>query len=232
MIVGLLSWYEERPAWLSATVASLAPFCDHLVAVDGAYALFPGGRARSCMEQAEAIRETAAAVGLGCTVHEPRSRWMGNETEKRALMFRLGEAVTAPEDWYFVVDGDEVVTDPGVGLRDALASSSLDVGEVTLWRRRPQESPEDRPFASPLVESHSHRMFFRAVRGLTVGRKHYQYVTPDGRFLWGDGPCAPALDLSTVRVEHRNGERDRARAADSRGYYERRDALNIEGLVA
>jgi hypothetical protein len=38
-IIGLLSFYDESPAWLSACVAGIGRWCDGLIAVDGAYAL-------------------------------------------------------------------------------------------------------------------------------------------------------------------------------------------------
>jgi hypothetical protein len=230
MICGLLSWYQEKPGWLAATVASMQPFCDHIVAVDGAYFLYPGGRAHSGTDQAEAIRETARSLNMGCTIHEPQKRWAGNETEKRSTMFRLGECATTSEDWYFVIDGDEVVTDTGGDLRARVAEARRDVGEVTLWKHRDLYHPSERPFVTPLVESQTIRVMFRAIRGLSVVGNHYTYVTPDGRFLWGKENLEPAEDFTTVRLEHRNGQRDLWRAKESRDYYATRDDLNIEGL--
>jgi hypothetical protein len=43
-IWGLLSWYDESPSWLAEAVASFAPMLDGLIAVDGAYALYPDAR--------------------------------------------------------------------------------------------------------------------------------------------------------------------------------------------
>jgi len=147
-------------------------------------------------------------------------------------MFQLGEAITTEQDWYFVIDGDEVVTDVGTNIVELCRHAKMDVGNVTLWNYRQQQDPDARPFATPLLESQTIRAMFRAVRGLAVGPKHYEYVTPDGRYLWGDSPqCVPAEDFTTVQVEHRNAERDLWRAKEAKDYYKQRDALNIEGLV-
>lgn len=233
-IVALLSWYNERPDWLAAGVASLAPFADHIIAVDGAYFLYPDGKRNSPSGQAEAIRETARAVGLGCTLFEPQERWLGNEVEKRSLMFRLGETVATPEDWYFVLDGDEVVSDIGCDVKAKCAETQHDCGEVAFWRHRDHYKPEQMPFVTSMVEEHNIRVMFRAIPGLRVEGNHYTYVTPDGRRLWGnpaDAPVEPVEDFTDIRIQHRTKERDLWRADEARKYYARRDELNIEGLV-
>jgi hypothetical protein len=40
-VVGLISWWDESPTWLAASITSLGRFCDHVVALDGRYALYP-----------------------------------------------------------------------------------------------------------------------------------------------------------------------------------------------
>src|SRR6266498_603798 len=62
-IYGLLSWYDERQDWLAAAVTSAAKLCDGIIAVDGAYALFPDSlrHPTSGAEQAATILETALA---------------------------------------------------------------------------------------------------------------------------------------------------------------------------
>jgi hypothetical protein len=232
-IVALLSWYDERPSWLAGLTASLAGMADHIIAVDGAYGLYPQGKGGSPAEQAEAIRETARGVGMGCTIHEPRHAWPGNEVEKRDFMFRAGEQITDPDDWYFIIDGDELVTDAGLDLHAECGHSSHDAAEVTMWQYREHAEPHERPFSTALVEESAIRIIFRAIRGLAVRGKHYIYVTPDGRHLWGDGceSMAPASNFQAVRVQHRNKSRDLWRAKAGKGYYEIRDRLNVEGLM-
>lgn len=231
-IVCLISWFEEKPAWLAGLVASMKGTADHVVAVDGAYALYPRSRARSESAQAEAIRETARGLGMGCTIHEPPHAWVGNEVEKRDFMFRLGEQVTEPDDWYFVMDGDELLTETGRDLHAACAEATRDAGEVTMWQLREHAEPHERPYVTDLTETQTIRVMFRAIRGLRVKDRHYHYVTPDGRYLWGDGgTMAEAEDFSSVRIQHRNKSRDLWRAKDARTYYDTRDSLGVEALT-
>jgi hypothetical protein len=230
-IVGLLSWYNENPAWLGAAVTSLAPFASHVVALDGAYVLYPGHQPRSPGGQSTAIAEAARAAGMGCTIHEPATCWTGNEVEKRDAMFRLAETVSEPDDWYFVLDGDEVVTSAPADLAVRCEKTALDVAEVTHWQYRKHYEPHERPFVTDFKEQRHMRLMFRAIRGLRVIGRHYDRSTPDGRNLWGEGASEPAEDFSDVRVEHRKDSRDLYRNNDAKIYYKRRDELNVEGLM-
>ena len=228
-IVGLLSFYDEKPGWLAAAVASMAPFADHVVAVDGAYAAYPGGRARSPVGQSEAICDTARACQVGCTVYEPQTVWAGGEVAKRAFMFRLAEAITTPDDWYFVLDADEVVSEVGLDVPATLVATEHDAAQVTCWQHRGHYEPQERPFVTDLVEQQQLRKFFRAIPGLTVAVNHYTYILPDGRHLWGHGvPLEPAEGMAELKVEHHTKGRDLWRANQSRCYYERRDEQQLE----
>lgn len=229
----LISWYDERPDWLAATVASCAKFADTVVAVDGAYALYPDGKGQSPTGQAEAIRETARALGMGVTICEPALPWRGNEVEKRAAMFRVAETVSEPRDWYFIMDGDQVVREVRCDLKEQLAFTDLCVAESGFWTRRQHYAPEDRPFVTSMDEFQGAiRTMFRAIPGLTVEGTHFNYVCPDGRTLWSNGPGQErALDLrDEVLIEHRNQARDLWRNQSREKYYERRNSLNIEGV--
>ena len=238
-VIGLLSFYDEHPGWLAAAVASMNGACDHLIAVDGAYAAYPGGKPHSGAEQGETIRETCRALGIGCTLFEPQRTWFGNEVEKRSHMFALAETVAEPNvDWYFVIDADEVVTDYSVGgtqrFRERLGECERDVGNVTFWNRRiphPRELDEDNKWiaAYPQIEENRVRILFRAIPGLRVVERHYWYRLPDGRYLWGDGVQEPAADFTDIRVEHRTEYRDPARRKAAQDYYTRRAVDGLEG---
>jgi hypothetical protein len=222
--------------WLAATVASAAKVCDHLVAVDGAYFLYPEGRNRSSSEQAAIITDTATALGMGVTVHTPAEKWEGNEVEKRSFMFRLAEAVAKAGDWYMVLDGDEVVLDVPSDFKQRLAATDLDVGEATFWEHQdPEQDPKLAKAARQFEWSGHHRypirILFRAIPGLKVETNHYTYITPDGRLLWGnttDQEMVPALDCRDLLIEHRTHMRDLARRADAQRYYKTRDEQRIE----
>lgn len=217
-VIGLLSWYEEPASWLAECVAGLAKVCDHLVAVDGPYALFPGSTRKpaSGSEQADTIARAAAGAGIGCTVHVPREPWWGNEVEKRSYMFRLAMTMAEPGiDWLVRVDADEVFTQVPPDTRKLLAEADLDVAEVTMWERG---DGQDSQF--PL------RVAFRALPGIRVQQAHYVVTAPavDGtpRVLVGNDlvhRAEPALPLWDVRLEHRTGQRPAMRRALKDQYY-------------
>jgi hypothetical protein len=240
-LYGLISWYDEAPSWLSACVASLAKVgCDHIVALDGAYAFYPEGKPRSGPEQAEAIYRTAEGAGMGCTIHAPSEVWLGNEVEKRSKLFEIAEVISEPNvDWWFVMDADQVVIDPDPStLKPRLEATDLDVAE-TMFEERMD------PYATKLKaetarKTHWNRTtqftvrnLFRALPQLRLATNHFTYRTADGRRLWGNavmGEAAlePALLLHDVRIEHRTWFRDLARHESQYTYYRRREELGIE----
>lgn len=217
MIVGLLSWFDERADHLGELVRSLAPFVDHLIAVDGPYALYPARSAGSPAVQAEVLRGATRAAGMGLTLVEPVVPWAGGEVEKRSLMFRVAEAVTTPTDWLFVIDGDEIVTDIGLDVHGTLGRTEFDVGTVSGWQ-------VNGPGRSPM------RRFFRAQRGLTVVGTHCTYMAGD-ECLWGPGQV-PAVEMAELMVQHRKDARDVSRQQGATEYYRRRDVLGIERPAA
>lgn len=216
-IIGLLSWYEEPASWLAECVASVAKLCDHLVAVDGPYALYPGATRKpaSGSEQVDTIVHTAAGAGIGCTVHVSREPWWGNEVGKRDFMFRLGTLVAQPGDWFLRIDADEVLTQVPADTRTLLAATSQDVAEVTMWERG---DGQDSQF--PL------RALFRALPGIGIQQAHYVVTAPgeDGRtrVLCGNDSvhhAETAEALWDVRLEHRTQHRSAMRKAQKDAYY-------------
>lgn len=216
-IIGLLSWYEEPASWLAECVVGMAKLCDHVIAVDGPYALFPGATTKpaSGSEQAETILHTAAGAGIGCTIHSPRQPWWGNEVEKRDYMLQLGMTMAEPGvDWFLRVDADEVVTQVPVDSAKKLAETDLDVAEVMLWER------DDLDSQYPL------RALFRALPGIRIHQLHYLVTVPGKddktRVLCGHDikhRQEPAADLWDVRMEHRTKQRSALRRALKDQYY-------------
>lgn len=226
-VIGLLSWYEEPVSWLAECVASAARLCDHLVAVDGPYALFPGAvrKPASGSEQAEVIAHTAAGAGVGCTIHAPRVPWWGNEVGKRNWMFQAGSLIAEPGDWFLRVDADEVLTQVPSDTRTLLAATSRDVAEVTMWERG---DGQDSQF--PI------RVLFRALPGIRIQQAHYVVTAPseDGtRVLCGNDAVHNselAEALWDVRLEHRTQQRSAMRRAQKDDYY--RQLPGIERVSA
>lgn len=239
-VIALLAWFDESVPWLAATVGSAATLCDHIIAVDGAYALYPEGRHRSGTEQHSTIQEAAFAVGMGCTIYTPAEKWAGNEVEKRTAMFRLAEAVATPfEDWYLVIDADEVVIGCPPDAKEQLADTELDVAEVKLVNvedieKNLETAVAARQFSYPARSAEPLRALFRAIPGLAPCGNHYTNMTPDGRVLIGAGTDKrqePALDLQGIVFEHRSNFRTVHRDEQRRTYYGKRDAAQVENAV-
>lgn len=212
-VIGLLSFYDEKPDHLTAAVGSLVTAgVDHLLAVDGAYGLYPHPQPVSPPECHDAIRDATGDVGF--TLHVPAAPWVNNEIEKRTTMFRLAHALAEPyDDWLFVLDADEVIVESD-GWRERLEQCELDVAAIL--------------HGEPDVRPRSARRLFRAhPRGIRVERAHYLYFDGDGRCLWGLGQIPRKL-LTELRVLHRPRERTPERHAGRNQYYEDRKAARAE----
>lgn len=218
----LLAWYDEPAAWLAELAASLGRWgVDHLVAVDGAYFLYPQGRNASSVEQQEALLRASQGAGMGCTLLIPQTPWYGNEIEKRTALFRAAEAVSEPDDWYFVIDADMVLTEAH-GLKDRLGALDEPVANVLLWERDTGQGESQQ--ASP--------MLYRALPGLHVETNHFTYRAGDGRYLRAGTlvDVEPAAMLLNVKVEHRQRQRAAHRTASQHGYYARRASVRAERM--
>ena len=237
-VTGLLAWYDESPLWLAAAVTGASRLCDHVVAVDGAYALYPHGRAQSDPEQAEAIVHAAYGAGIGCTIYRPRDVWMGNQIEKRSLMFELGRATGA--DWFFVFDADDLVTHVPFDAKKRLAQAEEDVAACTLWWT---EDTQAHPLAQTLSYPHEavnryHRGLFRSLPGLRVEGAHYHYLAErEGETVHLRGhsdyhELEPFLNLTDLRVQHRHPQRTRARLEASSAYDRLVRAHGLERVTA
>jgi hypothetical protein len=238
-LFALLSWFDEDSGWLADVVRGLALInVDHLLAVDGAYALFPGARAQSPQENHDAIRQTARECGLGLSLTALCKPWR-SEVEKRSFMFSRAERMATPNvDWYMVVDADTIVTKCPFSLKRALSHTDKDAAEamfretallLSLERVAGQEI-EHIPADKKVKRTFPRRMFFRAIPGLRCWVNHYTYGCPDGRVLWGDtrAPLVPALKLHNLEVEHRTAERTGERRRLALDYYRERDEKRIE----
>jgi len=230
-IEALLNFYDEPLAQLAATVASLRGLCDGVVAVDGAYVMFPGAlrKPASGTEQVDVIVATARALGMGVTIHQRSEPWYGNEVEKRQFMFDVGETLTTEEDWYFLIDADEQVSQCPVDTRDRLERTTLAAGECLMWEEVRTRTLADGTQIGHLG-THAIRRFWRALRGIKVGPAHHQFragpiwLSDAGRpYLLAD-----ALTLHDVRLEHRNVFRSDERLVRKARYYAQRDHLGIE----
>lgn len=219
-LIALLSWYDERPDWLAELVASMARAgVDHVVAVDGSYALYPRAQGSSGSMQAAVVTATALGARMGVTVHVPQGPWIGNEIEKRTFMFAAGHLIADPgEDWLWVCDGDEVIT-TAPGIREALERTPLDVGEVLLWDRDGSTGP-------------IRKLFRTHPGGIRVEGHHARYLNGADEVLWNAGHPVGVVDAENVwdvRVQHRPAERSELRNEHRNRYYALRRTAGVEG---
>lgn len=217
-IHALLSWYDEDPAWLTRCVKSLAlAKVDHLIALDGPYALFDGP-AKSPDDQTDAI-----LLAAPCDVSVHRGGYDGNEVEKRNRLWELAEQHAKPGDWYMVFDADEYVTEAPADLHALLEGTSFDVGAVQLIEPGHSQGTIHFP---------TFPMFFRAIPGIRCHRDHFTYRTPDGRNLWGNAKTQrlEPRAMTGVVVRHESELRNPMRRSRAKRYYAGRDAAGIEEL--
>lgn len=245
-IVGALCWYDESPAWLAATVSSLAGFVDHLVALDGGYQFFPGAAERpsSKINEAETLMAAAAGAGIGLTLHRPAVPYQDNEVEKRALSLDLAYNIATQDDWIFVIDADEVVRYAAPDLKEKLAGAEEMVATARFYDELDAQAMVDRagdvPHQQWEPESQQNiRRLYKAVPDLQYVDAHYVLRTrwPDGKakYLYGHAgthePIVPAFDAGDyLQVDHRQKQRHRVRDQRRREWYRRRDAYGLESL--
>lgn len=244
-LIGLLPWYLEKPMWLADAVVSLAKCCDHIIAVDGGYMLFPGAldRPNSGPNQSEEILHAATSAGVGVTLHVPNKPFTGNEVEKRTLMLRLAQPLVEPGvDWLLSIDADMVVSYAAPDLKEQLASleSGIDAAEWQLWWNDDMHSTQVGQGISVEEDIRpgwsTHRSLFRAWHNMRVEHTHYTYLAENDEgetvWYWGHPNYAQECDAANLthylRIEHRHAQRSRSRMKAAYQYYQRRDDTRIE----
>lgn len=196
-IIGLLSWFDESPTWLGATVASLGKACDHIVAIDGRYQQYEDERIQSPGEQVEAVVEAARAVGMGLTLHTAPRTW-ATEMDKRTYLFRAG-MLEAEEfrDFFLVIDGDETLHRWADWMQrevERMAVERINVGVARMIETvDTHDSPAREHMSTKMdleyVYSNKTPRLWRALRDIRVTNYHYHYsgVDESGErvSLWG-----------------------------------------------
>lgn len=192
-ICACLCWFDERPKMLRQCVRSLAGVADCLAALDGPFGCYPNAARRrtSSKQQYDAIRKTAADVGLPAKI-TGMGPW---ETQPVKRSHLVGLAVSyfglrADRDWLLIVDADEYV----------------DVLRPT-WRSKLERTPPQKLVA--LVEGENWSRMPRLIRALpTLAYEDaHNRLVSNGRVLIHGAPQVPVVDLfGLLRVSHdRNG---------------------------
>lgn len=220
-VIGCISFYDENPAWLSACVASLSKCCDHVVALDGAYRLFPQARAHSGPDQQHAIVATAQALNLGVTYSAPQHVWLNNEVEKRNRLLQLALLEAQPEDWLLIIDADSLVSEVPSDFRAVLEGSPYPVATYVIQEDFPEGSGK-----------YPARYLYRAEPSLHIGYAHFDYrIIQDGQelCLWENGRLPAAA--TSLLVLHRRDKRPKGRNDRAQRYYLLRDNHGIERVA-
>lgn len=139
-VTAMLAWWNEPPWLLTQCVRSLAPFCDAVVAVDGAWELVDGGKAKSPKAQGDAIEKAAREAGLDADVYVPDGIWPG-QVSKRSAMIALA---AKDSDWVISVDSDHMLTGDPEAFRTELAASDADCFRVKFFTPLPDGFDLDR----------------------------------------------------------------------------------------
>lgn len=246
-IIGILSWFDESPTWLSATVASMARICDHVIAVDGRYLHYDDSRVCSSLAEHDAILQTARGCGMGITLDIPTRPWR-TEMEKRTRCFQLAQLVAdAHQDWFIVLDGDEVLThtpskDGTISELEKAAATGVRTVTVTLRDiADPHFDAQRTQFGMDLAVEHVIECrvprLFRFPENLRVVGYHYNYVGEDENGepveLWGADEATQhrtpwACFTTDVVIEHRHEQRPKVRKQRRAQYYADRDECGLE----
>ena len=226
IVTASLVWYDEPPELLAECVAGAGKIADRIVAVDGAYARYPGAKITSPPEQAVAIRRAAKRAKLDCLVLTPDRLWAG-QVEKRSYALA---AAAVGSDWIAVVDADHVIDTDRAEARSALASLPATVACVSVIMMTPPDP------ARPLEQTSAtgwHRgmastemrydHLFRTLPGLRLERFHWWYsAIRDGERVWisqGEATSGPVTPLpARYVVEHRCHTRDEGRMLAGRAF--------------
>lgn len=222
-LVAMLSWYDEPDHLLWDTVNDFFPRLGvtDVVAVDGAYALLPGGQGRSAYSQVYTILHAAEVNGINVLLYQPSKPWPGNEVQKRQAMLELSLAITAKSDWVMPWDADWWM-DPAwdEDLLELLANTKKDFADLQFTQAK---YPDD-------VGWWWMRQFIRAQRGIHFSTNHYTYVVPgrDPTVVAPRGWDLTQGDKTKLRVWHRPEHRSYERWRQQVDYYDLRDSQGVE----
>ena len=244
-LVAVLSWYDEDPQLLYETVTRLGQIpIDALVAVDGAYDLYPEATGSSPPSNQAAIRDAARTIGVTATIHSPARPWDGSgEVRKRTFALRLAETLSEPDDWFLSLDADHILQRVAPSFRRRLEATDKEVATYGLVQG-PRQAAGLSPLERQVIAAHADewpgtvdapgveapRLLYRARRGLRYGPLHWELTGAKGK-LWGLGTdeLLSAEDFTEVLVfEHAWDRRAEYRLRAALEYFDRRDESGVE----
>lgn len=203
IVTAALAWWNEKPEDLVRCVRSMATVADRVVAVDGAYARYPGATVTSPADQAEAIRAAAESVGLEAVIHVPDRLWAG-QVEKRDFLFRQA---SIGSDWIAGVDADFLISGDRKRVRRDLATYKPNVDVVRVILETPAGYGEYASQWHQKIEqwrSYEFHHFFRVLPEMGFERLHWQIrAVKNGEPVWMLGiPDGTRRMLPSVLLRH------------------------------
>lgn len=119
MIIGCMNIANECDT-IRMAIDAVHPFLDRLVIIDGFYETFPyhgenGASDDGTLEILDGILEDSKVLQDKTTIIEANGLWL-DEMTKKSEFFKYGGA----EDWFFIVDGDELLLHGGNWLQNDL----------------------------------------------------------------------------------------------------------------
>lgn len=222
----LLSWYDEPENLLVLCLDGLARAgVTNVIAVDGRYELFPADTDVSDGRQRAVIAAACRHHRMSSVILSPNSAWE-NESAKRNALFSLALGVSTRDDWWWVIDTDEIVMEVPEDFHLRLAAAEEDSAQCLLIDTMAREVKRpDWPVDSWL------RCLFRA-QPIRVDKRHCDYFnTQTGKQLWGGADPTgldPPLDFGRELVIEHRPRRDPGRQFMKDQYYVRRNELGVE----
>lgn len=227
-VAAALCWYDEPTGLLERCVASVAPFVDHVVAVDGTWQLWERSGTSSA-DQAEAIRRTCQRHGVSSQV--VTGRLWETQSQKRSHAIRLAAAAA---DWVMPLDADWTFEGDPVVFRVTLDTAAGDSGVVDFWT--PPGGNADlfhRWHRETAGVTQELALVWRALPDIRCEPEAHWCYTAErngGRVsLWGPTmhPDARQFRVPGFRIVHHCFDRDPDRVRANVDYVTRREELKL-----
>lgn len=216
-VAAALAFFDEPAGFLDRCVRSLQGLADEVVALDGAWDLFPHDDYLSPADNIQELNAALAACrfGYGSIPIRPRQAF-ASQVEKRAELMRIA-SINA--DWILVIDADEYIAHrDAAAARARLEHATENVGIVT-HRNLHQGWTADNPDPP---RAGMNRRLYRA--GTTVIVVHSGYIR-DGEYLH----VADPVDLrDTITIDHDNWNRGDERNQRAKDYRRARERERVE----
>lgn len=132
-VAACICWYDEPPESLRRLTHSLAGFVDVIIACDGAWETFPGGKRYSPESNVLAMTDGVSGTGVHLVIRTPTDGLWESEVKKRNAVVQLAKQHLCIQDWLLVIDGDEYLSRPGAQTLLALmvlSTTTYSVGFV------------------------------------------------------------------------------------------------------